>query len=496
MTWMRTKPASGWPGGAPHAAGDGVIAGAMVPGDGDVVIGTDAGRGERVVGWLRGVGVGWVGVVSVLATAAVLAASLMLRDRSFEDLAVYRIGVRTWLHGGDMYGPLPPAHPGGLVLPFIYPPFAALVLSPLALLPWPVAWTAMLLLSLVSLVTVVGVPASLLLDRVAQTFWFGQVNLLLMALVAVDCLASPRWPRGGLVGVAAAIKLTPAAFVLLLVVRRDYRAAGTAGVTFAGAALVGFAVAPASSWQFWTGRAQGLGGLAGSSFASNQAIRGALARWDTLPAAVQTGAWLGLCLLVGVLAVAGMRRALDAGNLVLAWVVNGALALLVSPISWGHHWVYVVPALLGMTALAVHSRGRWWTRAAVVTAVVFVLHPYHFLPMGDGREQGWSWWEHLIGNAYGLLTVAGLLILAWPATTRWRRRGHATDVLTAPAPWAVRVVERSGPSGATDRFGRVVRPEGTVHADRAPSSPRRGAPRRERLVHTPPVGSGCAAQLG
>ena len=249
MTWMRTRPASGWPGGAPHAAGKGVIAGAMVPGDGDVVRVSDAGRGERVVGWLRGVGIGWVGVVSVLATAAVLAASLMLRDRSFEDLAVYRIGVRTWLHGGDMYGPLPPAHPGGLVLPFIYPPFAALVLSPLALLPWPVAWVAMLLLSLVSLVivvyvtarrlwpgggrasavlvTAVGVPASLLLDPVAQTFWFGQVNLLLMALVAVDCLVpSPRWPRGLLVGVAAAIKLTPAAFVLLLVIRRDYRAAG------------------------------------------------------------------------------------------------------------------------------------------------------------------------------------------------------------------------------------------------------------------------------
>jgi len=165
--------------------------------------------------------------------------------------------------------------------------------------------------------------------------------------------------------------------VLLLVIRRDYRAAGTAGVTFAGAVLVGFAVAPASSWQFWTGGAPGLGGFAGSSFGSNQAIRGALARWDTLPAAAQTGAWLGLCLLVGVLAVAGMRRACNAGNLVLGWVVNGALALLISPISWGHHWVYVVPALLAMTAQALHSRSRWWALAAAVTAAVFVLHPYH-----------------------------------------------------------------------------------------------------------------------
>ena len=415
-------------------------------GDVDVVTVADAGR---VLARLRDAGSGRAVVASVLATAALLAVGWWLRAHSFEDLDVYRIGVRTWWHGGDMYGPLPPVRTG-LVLPFIYPPFAALVLSPLALVSWPMSWVGMGLLSVASLVvvlfvtarrlwpeggrggavllTAVGVPVSLLLDPVAQTLWFGQVNLLLMALVAVDCVVErPRWPRGLLVGVAAAIKLTPAAFVLLFLVRRDYRAAATAGGTFAGAVLLGFAVAPASSWRYWTGSVPGLGGLAGSPFATNQAIRGALARMDTLPRVGQLALWLLLCLLMLGLAVLGMRRALRAGNIALALVVNAALALLVSPISWGHHWVYVAPALLVMTAQAVRLRSGRWAVAAVLTAIVFILHPYHFLPMADNREYGWSWWEHLVGNAYGLLTVGLLLVLAWPDIARRRNRTRATD---------------------------------------------------------------------
>jgi len=108
-------------------------------GDVDVVTVADAGG---VLGRLRGAGSGRAVVASVLATAALLAVGWWLRAHSFEDLDVYRIGVRTWWHGGDMYGPLPPVRTG-LVLPLIYPPFAALVLSPLALLPWPVSWVGM-----------------------------------------------------------------------------------------------------------------------------------------------------------------------------------------------------------------------------------------------------------------------------------------------------------------------------------------------------------------
>ena len=174
---------------------------------------------------------------------------MLLYTRGYHiDLEVYRLGVATWLAGGDMYGPLPPTV-SGLALPFIYPPFAAMVLLPLELLPWTAAWIALYGASLVSArghavrrrragsgppaaaaaplsVASVALPVALLLEPVLETFEFGQVNLVLMALVAVDCLAErTRWPRGLLVGLAAAIKLTPAAFVLFFLLRRDRRAA-------------------------------------------------------------------------------------------------------------------------------------------------------------------------------------------------------------------------------------------------------------------------------
>ena len=100
----------------------------------------------------------------------------------------------------------------------------------------------------------VALPVGLLLEPVLETFKFGQVNLVLMALVAVDCLVEhPRWPRGLLVGLAAAIKLTPAAFVLFFLLRRDRRAAVVTVVTAAAATGLGFAVDAASSARYWFG---------------------------------------------------------------------------------------------------------------------------------------------------------------------------------------------------------------------------------------------------
>lgn len=378
--------------------------------------------------------------MSLLATAALVAIGLLLKGPIFEDLSVYRIGVNTWRGGGDMYGALPPTR-NGLTLPFIYPPFAAVALSPLALLPWTASWVAMGTLSMAclaatlyvtvrrlvpnagrrgaSVLTTVAVPVSLLLDPVAQTFWFGQVNLLLMALIALDCLPTrTRLPRGLLVGIAAAIKLTPAAFILFFLLRKDYRAAGTAVLSFALAGAIGFLAAPEGSWKYWSGGAPGIDGMMGSPFASNQAIRGAIARFDQLSPDTQIVLWLVLCAVVLALGALVMRRAFRGGNPALAFVTNGALALLVSPISWGHHWVYAAPAVVVLVA-AWHHRGR--RIAAALTVGIFVLHPYQFLPRNDSREFGWAWWQHLIGNAYGLLTCALLVLAAWPELKRLRR---------------------------------------------------------------------------
>lgn len=194
----------------------------------------------------------------------------------FIDLQVYRLGVETLRDGGDMYGQLPQTTIG-IGLPFIYPPFAALVLAPFALLPWDVAAFAFFVTSVAALTitlylvarrvwpgenarrvalfaTACAAPLALLLEPTRSTLDFGQVNLLLMALVAADCLTEkPKWRRGMLIGIAAAIKLTPAAFVLFFLVRRDYKSAITAAVTGAAATALSFLVLPSTSAKYWFG---------------------------------------------------------------------------------------------------------------------------------------------------------------------------------------------------------------------------------------------------
>jgi len=198
------------------------------------------------------------------------------------DLGVYRMGGRTWLHGGDLYRQV--LVTPGLRLPFTYPPVAAIVLAPLALLPMTAAGAVLTIGSIALAALVLGVflrrlagpaagslwavawllPAALLLEPVRSTLAYGQINIVLMALVALDCLtAEPRWPRGALTGLAAAVKLTPAAFVLYFLLRRDYRAAAVAGVSFAATTAAGFALACGSRTRMarpsgvWSTRAAG-----------------------------------------------------------------------------------------------------------------------------------------------------------------------------------------------------------------------------------------------
>lgn len=384
--------------------------------------------------------------------ALVLAGLVVHTGGRHIDLEVYRFGVQAWLSGGDMYGPLPETS-GRIALPFIYPPFAALLLSPLALVPWPVAWAGLLGLSALALgvalfavarrlwpsggragalsVASVSLPAALFvtpnnpidfdrpgdaltfgLEPVVQTIEFGQVNLLLMALVAVDCLArEPRWPRGVLVGVAAAVKLTPAAFVLFFLLRGDRRAAATAVVSGVAATGIGFLVAPRESWAFWLGGPAG--GVSGSPFFSNQTFQAVLVRAGA-DGAVRTVAWVVLCVALLLLVAPVVRRA----PAPLALVATAGVALLASPTSWSHHWVWVAPALLVAAATAWRARSAGWAAVTVLTAVVFVVAPHRLgLPRAGEAELGWSPWQQVLGSTYVWFTVLLLVALA----VRWRR---------------------------------------------------------------------------
>ena len=375
------------------------------------------------------------------------------------DLEVYRFGVQAWLSGGDMYGPLPETS-GHIRLPFIYPPFAAVLMVPLAVVPWLVSWVALLALSTVALGTTlylvarrmwpsggvggalsvasIALPLALAvqpgndidfdhpvvtgpaiaLEPVLQTIEFGQVNLLLMVLVALDCLVlAPRWPRGALVGIAAAIKLTPGVFVLYFLLRRDYRSAAVAAVSGALATALGFALAPSASLTFWLHNPAG--GVSASPFFTNQTFQAVLVRAG-LEGSARTALWLLLSAGLLLLAAPVIRKAPAA----LAMVTTAGVGLLISPTSWSHHWVWIAPALLVAAAVAARTRSPGWIAATVVTAAVFVIAPHQWgLPRAGDNEMHWTPFQQVIGSTYVWYTVILYVLLWWG----WRRREVARE---------------------------------------------------------------------
>jgi alpha-1,2-mannosyltransferase len=376
------------------------------------------------------------------------------------DLDVYRIGARVWLHGGNLYGRLP-ATQAGVRLPFTYPPFAAIPVAPLALVPFRVAATALTLGTSALLAVVLRLflrrlagpatgpatgpaagspwalawllPPALFLEPVRDTLAFGQVNVALMALVALDCLAeTPRWPRGALTGLAAAVKLTPAAFVLFFLLRRDYRAAAWAGLSFAAATAASAAAAWPDSVSYWT-RVLPQGGHAGNpAYASNQCIVAVLARAGLDPhSPAGVAAWLALAAVVVVVAGRGMRRALAACQDGLALSLNAFAALLISPISWSHHWVWCVPFLLTIATLGWRHRCWLALAAAIAGLAVFAAAPQFWFPYGAQRELRWAAWQQAAGSSYVLF--AALILLLASSARSWaglgeRDRGDPPDL--------------------------------------------------------------------
>ncbi|NKQ56688.1 DUF2029 domain-containing protein [Amycolatopsis sp. K13G38] len=370
------------------------------------------------------------------------------------DFEVYRFGVQSWWDGHGLYGALPPTA-NGAVLPFVYPPFAAVLLSPLVLLPWDAAVFTLYLISTVCFgltiylvsravwptlgrmgglcVASVALPLSVFLEPVSQTYQFGQVSLIMMALVAIDCLAGRTvWPRGFGIGIAAAIKLTPAAFVLFFLVRKDYRSAIRAGITFAVAAVIGFCVDFSDSVRYWFEGGLSGGGVSGTAFKTNQAIEAVLVRTG-LTGAPEKILWIVLVAALVLLVALAMRRSEPA----LALVANAGLGLLVSPTSWSHYYVWVAPALVVMLAYGIRrALERSWSAAAwfgwsVLTAVFFYLAPFHSLPLTDFPVVNvtWTFPQQLSAATYVLVGVALLLAFAIP-----RVRARTAEPELAPLP--------------------------------------------------------------
>jgi alpha-1,2-mannosyltransferase len=243
-----------------------------------------------------------------------------------------------------------------------------------------------------------------------------------MALVSLDCLTEkPRWPRGVLVGLAAAIKLTPAAFVLFFLLRRDYRAAGTAAVSFAAATGVGFLLARHDSVRYWTSvvfQANRTGHL---TYAGNQSIVAVVARAGLDPRTMAgVAVWLAASAVVLAAAWWGMRRAFAATEDCWALSLNAFAALLISPISWSHHWVWCVPALLTLAVIARQHRFRLTLATAAFGFVVFAAAPQWWFPSGQNLEVHWAVWQQAIGSSYVIFAALVLALSAFGQFTAAR----------------------------------------------------------------------------
>lgn len=364
------------------------------------------------------------------------------------DIDIYQMGGQAWLDGRPLYSGDVKFHtPIGLDLPFTYPPLAAVVFSPFAWLKMPAASIAITLLTLVVLIVstmvvltalnvwptsallpgpawvrrlwlamIIVAPASIWLEPLSSNFAFGQINAVLMTLVILDCF--PRrtpWPRGLLLGLGIALKLTPAVFLLYFLLRRDGRAALTAVASFAAATVAGFALAWRDSREYWTHTLHHTDRIGSASLNTDQNIAGALAR---LPIGEHESflLWVALSLVVLVATVWAMRRVLRADEPALAVICVALFGLVVSPVSWSHHWVWMLPAVLVTGVLAWRRRN---TALAVVTAAGVALMrwtPIDLLP--KHREATAEWWRQLAGMSYVWWALAVIVVAGLTVTTR------------------------------------------------------------------------------
>ncbi len=380
------------------------------------------------------------------------------------DLDVYRRAGRVLLQGGDFY-----TLPGSLQ--FLYPPFAAVLAVPLALLPtalMQIGWTVAGVLALLAVLhrfglhgwvlSLVGTATVWFVVPVSETLAFGQLGIFLVALVVLDLVPGPRalrprgdgrlLPEGVLTALAAAIKLTPAIFVVQLLVVRRSRAFVMAVVTGIVVTLASAVVAPGASLGFWGRLAHGDTGLGHSIiYYTNQSVMADVVRVLGLGS---RAAALGLALSAAVAAL-GVWTATTwwrQGNVALAVTLCGVASLLASPVSWLHHFVWVVPLAL---VLVQHSRGRaadgsaltrlppWLTVLGWIFVGWVVAAPFRRLPNGADVELDWTGGQNLLASTTAVLGVA-LLVGSL-------RVGRALPEPASPSPQSVDGRQRTVEAG-------------------------------------------------
>ncbi len=347
----------------------------------------------------------WLLALSIVAVAAAPLVAYWLTnpdDQRLVDLDVYRTGGQALLRGLPVYGVITPAPQ---LLPFTYPPIAAMLAVPLAGMSWPVAqwvWTVGIVIALAIAVRYgfrplfaaagdsrwpalaslargglarragsLAVPvlfavvsiACLYLMPIRDQVRFGQVDLFLVTLCLLDCVVRrPWWPRGMLIGLATAVKLTPGVFLIYLAItgfswRKPYvqdpeqrRAFFLAVFTAGLLTLLPFLVIPDDARDFWFSALPDSNRLGANAGTTNQSIRGMLIRLY-LPDSLTSAIWLVAVAVVAWYGFRAARRAFLDGDRLTGVALTGLMAVLLSPVAWIHHlaWTVVVLAALAGT---------------------------------------------------------------------------------------------------------------------------------------------------
>ncbi|MEV0828629.1 glycosyltransferase 87 family protein [Nonomuraea rubra] len=379
----------------------------------------------------------WAIVVLVVAAAVAPLVHTWLTnpdDQRLVDLDVYRTGGQMLLEGRPVYDYVTPAPQ---LLPFTYPPIAAMLAVLLAGMSWETAqwvWTAGIF---VALAVTVGFSFRQVLERqdlrkyapwvfallmvvctylmpIRDQVRFGQVDILLVALCLADCVAKrPWWPRGFLIGLATAVKLTPGVFLIYLLVTRQWRTFFMASFAAAVLTLLPFAVIPQDAVDFWFSALLDPERLGANAATTNQSIRGMLIRLYLPQEWLTSLIWLVIVAVVGWHGFRGARDAYQAGDSLTAVALVGLMAVLLSPVAWIHHlaWVVVVIA-------AIVGDGRDPVRLRVAAGVWL----YYVVPV--------PWWGvsliaaqipgvslvlgKIVQNGFGLGAVALVwLLVSW-----------------------------------------------------------------------------------
>lgn len=372
------------------------------------------------------------------------------------DLTVYRDAVHYWWAGGNPYL----AAFTHSRLRFTYPPFAFPALSPLNWTPFPVTqwllWAASIGAGTGSVVLVLrerGIKVTppvwcgalalscisvIFLEPVRSAIDYGQVELVLMFVVVADLLLVPRPYRGVLTGIAAAIKLTPLVFGILLLVSRDMKSALRMAVSFVACTAVSWLLWPKLSRAYWLHDLLDPGRAGSLSYAGNQSWNAILHR-SPFPATGSTAAWVVLSLLTLVVSTFVAWRLVSSGHRALAILPVALAGLLASPISWTHHWVW----LLLIPPMMVPRRSAEIARPvqALLWGLVglTVLAPYWWVTHGIGAD--------VLGAILPLWSAAVLVVWAVSCAPRqvWRAELR---------PWPA---QRRGAAPGTPASGHAAR---------------------------------------